>query len=190
MVDALYEPPEVTHQKVAEALTPLPQTAFYTDEEDDQRAFERATAQASAHQRAEKHLAELRASPDPRGYWSGLVLRDAHEHLKALGILDKSARAASTPEAFPYRTLADAIWHGRNQNEHYVDGEDFAKETAQFWEDLLGHAPAAFNLSAPPADRAAVQSHIRQKSWARELLDFLGWDSRDSILREVQRITP
>lgn len=182
------------HDWVSEALMPVSPTHPSEDTWDDRVYFTRALQQSgyssasAAYEEAAASLEELEGAEDPRRAWAGWVLRDAHRYLKLRGFRPREKRLASRPIVVGNCTLADILWHGRNQDEHCTDNSDRSPDTVTLWRALLIASPASFGLSSPPQDDEALQGFLRAQSWSSELLQLLGWSCKDDIVEGIRSI--
>lgn len=185
-----YESDAETYHKISDALAPVPPGHPTDDTQDDYYYYQKSIAKKAAHEQLKSDLIELSKSDDPERAWSGLLLRDAHDYLKAIGLDDASKRLASKPTSVAGQPLAEVIWQARNQAEHFREGKNFHPPTLNLWRAVLAQHPSAFGLNSAPQDDARLQQFLLIQSYSSDVLRVIGWDSKAAIVAAASSITP
>lgn len=180
--------------EVNSSLAPVHAGHPADDTWDDQVFFLRAIAETGYSQKkvaieaALGRLDEIENNPDPGREVAGWVLDDAVEYLKDVGLDDAALRNATAPLSIDGLPLAEVIWQARNQRHHFNQPEDFHPPTLAAFRRIVAARPDAFSLATPPSSDPDLQSLLKSRSWAPEILVMLGWTSTESIIRDVASI--
>jgi hypothetical protein len=131
----------------------------------------------------------LEYSSDPVTLVASDVLKVAHGHLKRIGLSDKASRQASAPSHRSGQAVAEVIWQGRNQDQHWVDG-GLRKPCVTCFRILIASSPILFGLERAPTGDEEVNSFLLKQSWAPEILRILGWTTTKSAVSGLEEIRP
>lgn len=179
---------------VSTALAPVPASHPADDTWDDQIWFNRAYNESRygervvAVQAAQAELNALEETDDPGRRVAAYVLTRTHGYLKEKGFESAQARAQSTPDALPGLPLAELIWQARNQDQHYLDVKDLGQPVQKAFDRLAQFSPGVFGRTAGPSTAQELNVMLKQRSWAPEILVFLGWTSSAAAVAGVESI--
>ena len=186
----------VAQEHVAGSLAPVPANSPADDTWDDQIWFLRAVASSGYSKKkddleeAEQQLEALEGADNPGAHVAGLVFKDVHAYIKGVGLSDGLARRSSSPKSIGGLALAEIVWQARNQAEHYNDSRPLDDRVLDVFRVLVADDPEEYGVSAPPADDGALQSLLKQRSWAPHVVLQLGWTSRARVAAAVRQIRP
>lgn len=179
---------------VSAALAPVPAWHPADDTWDDEIWFNRAYNEsgygerAAAVQAAQAELSALEQTDDPGRRVAGYVLTRTHGYLKQKGFESAKARGRSTPQVLPNLSLAELIWQARNQDQHYLDSKDLSQPVQDAFNRLAQFSPGVFALASGPSTAHELNALLKQRSWAPEVLVFLGWTSSAAAVAGIESV--
>jgi hypothetical protein len=186
-IPLLEESLQKAREWVAGALAPVSAWHPADDTWDDQIYFTRAYSQSGYERKsmalceAEREFQALIQSGDPGRDLAGYVLTKIHAHLKASGYATSEARSQSSPVVVGI-PLAKLLWEARNQDQHYNEPGDLRRPVLDVFAALSKNHPSLFGLSRSP-EQTELRDLVKQRSWAPEVLQILGWTSRESVAK-------
>jgi hypothetical protein len=141
-----------------------------------------------AYKEASHNLDLLEYSSDPVTLVASQALGVAHRHLKRNGFSGNSIRQNAEPRHPSGQSVAEVIWQGRNQDQHWSDDRRLHSPCRLCFSRLFKSNPSLFDPTGSVSDDESLDLTLSERSFAPEVVLALDWTTGQRAADDIEAI--